>query len=66
MFFSTTGKTLLTHQEVVSYVVSEPPTNKNRSVTASIINDADNENLAEKLTIKQEYVYIASSTKHVE
>ena len=45
-FFSTPGNPSLAHQEVVSYVVSEPPTNKIRSLTASIINTVDNTKLA--------------------
>ena len=39
---------VLAHQEVVSDVMYEPPTNKSRSLIASIIKTADNGNLAEK------------------
>ena len=64
--FSTPGNPSTTHREVVLDVVSEPPTNKIRSFTESIINVADNENLAAKLTITKEEGYVASSTTHVE
>ena len=60
--FSTPGNPLLTHKEVVSYVVSEPLTTKTCSLTESTINVADNANMSTKLTITQEEVSVASST----
>ena len=46
--------------------MSEPPTNKNCSLTASIIDAEDNRNLAVKITITQEEVSVDYSTTHVE
>ena len=51
---------------MLSDVVYEPLTNKNCSITAAIINLADNSNLAENLTITQEEGYAASSTTNLE
>ena len=65
-FIGTTVNSSLTNQEVVSFVVSAPPTNKRRSLTSSTINAADNTKLAAKLTITQKEGSIVSSTKHAE
>ena len=51
---------------MVSYVVSEHPNKKIRSLISAMINAADNTNLAAKLTITKEEVSIASSTTCVE
>ena len=51
---------------MVSDVVSEPPTNKIRSLSSSIIIAVYNTNLAAKLTITQEEGYVAYYTTHVE
>ena len=64
--YSTPGNPSLNHQEVVPDVVSEPPTNKIRSLTSSTINTTDNANLAAKVTITQEEGCVDSYTKHVE
>ena len=56
----------LSYKEVVSDVVSEPPTKKLRSLTAAIINATGNANLSAKLTITQEEGSFAYSTIHVE
>ena len=53
-FSRTPGNPSLAHQEVVSYVMYEPPTKKSRYLTAAIVNTADNGNLAEKKIITQE------------
>ena len=53
IFSVTLGNPSLAHQEVVSYVTHEPPSNKIRSLTAAIINAADNGNVASKITITQ-------------
>ena len=53
-------------QEVVSDVMYEPPTKKSRSLTAAIINAADNRNLDAKITITQEEVSVDYSTIYVE
>ena len=64
-FFNNLDNPSLTHQEVVLDVVSEPPTNKSSSLTAAIINVANNANLSAKLTITQEELSIAYSTTHI-
>ena len=64
--FSTPGNPSLTHQEVVSDVMYEPPTNKSRSLTAAIINAADNGKTASKTKITQEDGSVDYSTTHVE
>ena len=46
--------------------MSEPPTNKRRSLTAAMINVADNGNLVSKLTIEQEEGYISYYKPHAE
>ena len=66
LFFRTPGNPSLAHQEVVSYVMSETPTKKIRSLTVSIINAADNVKFSEKLTTTQEEGYVAYYTAHVE
>ena len=53
IYISTPGNTSLAHQEVLSYVVPEPPTKKTSSLTSAIISEADNANLTAKLTITQ-------------
>ena len=65
-FISTTGNPSLTHQEVVSYDMYEPPTKKIRSLSASIINAAHNVKLAAKITITQEEGSIDYFTTYVE
>ena len=65
-FFSTPGNPSFDHQEVVSYVISEPPTNKSRSLTAAIFNVANNVKLDGKPTITQEEGYSDCSRTHVE
>ena len=47
----TPGNPSLTHQEVVSDVLYEPPTNKKCYLTTLIINAADNKKLAAKIKI---------------
>ena len=64
--FSTPGNPSITHQEVVPDVVSDPPTNKIRSLTSPTINTTDNANLAAKVTTPQEEGYLDSYTTHVE
>ena len=44
----------------------EPPTKKSRSLTAAIINAADNGNLAAKITKTQKEGSVDYSTTHVE
>ena len=51
---------------MVSDVIYEPPSNKNRYLTVSIINAADNVKFSEKLTTTQEEGYVAYYTAHVE
>ena len=64
-FFSTPSNPSLAHKEVVPDVMYEPPTKKSRSLTSSIINAADNGNLAGKITITQEEISVNYSTTHV-
>ena len=52
--FRTPGNSSLPHQEVVPDFMYEPTTKKSLSLTAAIINAADNGNLAAKITITQE------------
>ena len=65
-FFLNPGNPSLSHQEVVSDVMNEPPTKKICSLTSAIINAAENRNLAAKITITQEEVSVDYSTTHVE
>ena len=51
---------------MLSYVVSEPPTNKRSSLPEVIINSSDNANLDAKITTTQEEGYVASYTTYVE
>ena len=64
-FFLNPVNPVLAHQEVVSDVMYEPPTNKSRSLTAAIINVADHGNLDVKIRITQEEVCVDYSTTHV-
>ena len=63
--FRNPGNHSLTHQELVSDVIYEPPPKKILSLTAAIINMEDNGNLAAKITITQEERYIDYYKTHV-